>query len=559
MTRARRKVLGIALAAVTALVLTACAGLPTAGGVNEGLAPGSEVEAPDVSYIPDRPQPGATPEQIVDGFLRAGVGAADDWARAREFLAPAFRTVWMPSTGVTIDVQSTRVTRVLDDDTVSVLVSQVATVDAKGSYEDAAEGTTPLTFELAQQSDGEWRITEAPDGVVVDRNIFANVFDRYPLAYFDPSWQYLVPDVRWFPRSRAASLIAAALVNSPPSDWLAGSVVSAFPGSVEAGLSVPVSAGVASVPLSSDALGSDQETRDRMQTQLEESLRSAGVNEVEMMVGNTPVAAETVATERTTVTGPPLVQIDQDFGFLAGGELTTIPGLSGRLGDLDTVAVQVAADRSEAAVQLADGAVVRVPVEGDVVGYDRTGLIAPTIDAFGVVWTVPRDAPHAVQAHMPDGRTVLVGEAWPEATNISAMAVSRDGARVAALLTVGGRSVVWVSGIVRGADRAPSILGAPLDLGSALGAGRSLAWLDDTTLGVLSAEGESTSVLEQLVGGPGVATTGPAGGVTIAGGATIATTRVRSADGTLFVRRGSNWQEVASGITVLATQQGMPE
>ncbi|MDN3496410.1 LpqB family beta-propeller domain-containing protein [Planococcus sp. APC 4015] len=555
-----RRLTAALVASVLALLLTACAGLPTGGGVNEGLEPGSEIEAPDVSFIPDRPQPGATPEQVVDGFLRAGVGAADDWARAREFLAPAFRTVWMPSAGVTIDVQGTRVTRVLDDDTVSVLVSQVATVDAKGSYEDAAEGTTPLTFELAQQSDGEWRITEAPDGVVVDRNIFANVFNSYPLAYFDPSWRYLVPDVRWFPRSRAASLIASALVNSPSSDWLAGAVQSAFPDSVEVGLSVPVVAGVATVPLSSEALGADQETLDRMQTQLEASLGAVGVSEVEMLVGNTLLEADPVETQRTTVTGPPLVQIDQVFGFLAGGELTTVPGLSSRLADLDSVAVQVTADRSEAAVQLADGTVARVPADGgDVVTYDRTGLIAPTIDPWGVVWTVPRDAPHAVQGHLPDGRTVAVGEAWPEATQISAMAVSRDGTRIAALLTVGGRTVVWVSGIVRGADRAPSILGPPLDLGVATGVGRSITWLDDSTLGVLSAEGESTSMLEQLVGGPGIVTTGPAQAVSIAGGATIATMRVRSADGTLFVRRGSNWQEIASGIVLLATQQGMPE
>ncbi|MET0734233.1 MAG: hypothetical protein ABWY55_01105, partial [Microbacterium sp.] len=91
-----RRGIPVSLAALaTVLALTACAGLPTSGPVNEGLPADHDAGSPDFSFIPDRPQPGATPEQIVEGFIRAGSGPADNWARAREFLAPG--ADWQPN------------------------------------------------------------------------------------------------------------------------------------------------------------------------------------------------------------------------------------------------------------------------------------------------------------------------------------------------------------------------------------------------------------------------------------------------------------------------------
>ncbi|MFB8386225.1 LpqB family beta-propeller domain-containing protein [Microbacterium sp. NPDC055910] len=551
----------VAMVAVLALALSACTGLPTGGGVNEGLAGGGDVDPPDISLIPDRPQAGATPEQIVDGFLRAGSGVADDWARAQEFLAPQFRGEWDPNAGVTIDVLGSRETRLLDDDTVSVLVSQVARVDEKGSYERVEEGPTTLTFELAQQDDGEWRIAEAPDGIVLDRSLFTSIFNDYSLAYFDTTWNYLVPDVRWFPRSRVASRIVAALVNRPKSEWLAASVRSAFPEGVSAVPSVTVAAGgVATVGLTEDALALDQETRDRMQTQLKESLRTANITQVEMVVGTTVLSAEPVPVRRTAVSGPALVKTEAGFGFLSGDELLPIPGLSGTIADVDATAVQVTGDRDLAAVQRTDGSVWRVPAGGEAsLVDDRPRLVEPSVDPFGIIWSVPRDTPHAVRAQLPDGTVVDVTEAWPETTEISAMAMSRDGARIAGLVTAGGRTAVWVSGVLRGDAGVPTGLGAPIVLGIAGDDGRALAWLDETTLGALAGGGETASVLTQPVGGPGTSVTAPSEAVSIATGSTLASTRLRGADGFLYTRRGPNWQESGAGVLVLATQQGTPE
>ncbi len=559
--RLRRGILSTA-AVIAVLALAACAGLPTSSRVNPGLRVGEDAGAPEFLFRPDEPQPGATPEQIVDGFIRAGSGPgpAANWEVARMFLAPSIRESWKPEASVTIDLPDERQPVSPSEGAVDVSLVAVATVDHNGAYQPDA-GVTQLSFRLAQQDNGEWRITEAPDGVVIDRDVFANVFHRYSLMYFDPTWQFLVPDVRWFPTTNAATRVADALIDGTPSAWLAESVLSAFPESVSlARPSVPLESGIAQVTLSADALLVESTTLDRMQTQLTASLATAGASGAEMSVASTPLEAEPVSTRSTRVTGPPLVLTDDGFGFLAGDELTPVPGLSQTMELVAPVAIQVAPDRDFAAVRLVTGGVARVPAEGDIAVVDtRANLVDPTADPFGFIWSVPRDQPTAIEAFSPTGERSAVADAWPGASEVVAIAVSRDGARIAGLLVTGGRSEVWIAGIVRGTDTLPVRIGEAVPLGALTGGGAGLAWIDDTTVGVLSGPVEGPLFTEQLVGGPATTSDAPQGAASVAGATSISTVRLRTQDGSLYVKRGANWQRTTSGILILATQQGSPQ
>ena len=560
MTRARG-ILSI-FALISALVLSACGGLPVSGSVNPGLAVGEDAGSPEFLFRPDEPQPGATPEQIVEGFIRAGSGPgpAANWEVARMFLAPSIRETWNPEASVTIDLPDERLPVSPSEGAVELSVVAVATVDSSGAYQPDS-GVTRLSFRLAQQDDGQWRITEAPDGVVIDRDVFTNVFHRYSLMYFDPDWRFLVPDVRWFPTTNAATRIARALVNGAPSVWLAASVQNAFPESVSlARPSVPLDSGVAQVTLSAEALLVEPTTLDRMQTQLDASLATASVSGAQMLVASTELDAEPVSTRSTRVTGPPLVLTDEGFGFLAGDELTPVPGLSEAMRLVAPASIQVSPDRDFAAVRLVDGGAARVPSDAPVAIVDsRPALIDPGADPFGYLWSVPRDQPSAITAFSVAGQQFAVADAWPGASEILAMAVSRDGTRIAALLVTGGRSEVWIAGIVRGSEAVPVRLGEAFPLGAVTGSGSGLAWLDDTTLGVLSTESGGPLFTEQLVGGPATATDAPIGAASVAGATSIATARLRTDDGSLYVKRGANWQRTTSGILILATQQGSPQ
>jgi len=552
--------LGATVAALLLFALAACSGLPMTGPVNPGIEPGEEPPTPDFFYLPEGPQPGASPEDIVRGFIEAGTGPADNWATARLFLSTSLAEAWDPTAGVTIDDRGDRTYADPTTNQVSLTVEADATVSAAGAYETGGSGVTMLDFRLAQRDDGEWRITEAPDGIVLGTDQFPNVYGEYSLMYFDPSWTYLVPDVRWFPTINAPTWISDALVGGSPSPWLAEAVVSAIPESVTLSRpSVPVSGGVADIDLSPSALGLEQDGVDRIYTQLQASLASAGVTDVRLTADSTPLSAETVSVRSTRVATSPLVLTAEGFGFLSGDELTPIEGLSSAMTQVDAAAVQVAPDRDAAAVRTSGGAVVRVTADGEVLLVDeRAGLLDPTIDPRGYVWSVPAQNPGALQATGEDGVPLEISEAFPEAAELAAFAVSRDGARLAAIVSSNGRSGIWVAGIVRDADGAPLRLTDPFELGPITGSGLSLAWLDDTTVAAVTRSGTDLTLVEQVVAGAAVSGAAPSGTVSVAGANTDATVRLRSDEGLLYVRRGANWEQTASEILVLATQQGSP-
>lgn len=563
MIRTRRFAAALALVAV--LALSACAGFPVAGDVNNGLEPGGSPVGPEFAVRPDSPQPGATPEEIVSGFLRAGSGPGrtGQWSVAREFLAPDVE--WAPGAGVTVDAAAERSAPVASDDghSVRVTIAPVATVDATGAYEPSDAGSTSLSFSL-EQIDGEWRITKAPDGVVLDSTQFPRVYGAYPLMYFDTTWTYLVPDVRWFIPGNVATAIARSLIDGDPSPWLASSVQTAFPeGTSLAQPSVPLTDdGVAQVELSSEALAADRATHDRMQTQLEASLAEAKATGVQMSVGSTLIEADEAPTRTTRVASLPLVLTETEFGFLAGDEVSALPGLSEAVLAAAPVAVQVDADQDAAAVRFADGTVGRIGADVEPIVLDqRAGLVDPSIDTAGYVWSVPSDQPGALRAYAPDGTPYDIAAAWPGAAHVTAMSVSRDGTRIAAVIASGSRTATWVAGIVRDREGIPRSLSEDvLVVGALPGPGRGLTWTGDSGVAILAGSADDTVVVEQPVGGPASAPArAPAPAVAIAGGNATSPVRLRADDGGLLVKRGANWQQTSAGIRALATQQGLPQ
>ncbi|RLK47725.1 LpqB family beta-propeller domain-containing protein [Microbacterium telephonicum] len=554
-----------ALAAASLLIvmaLAACAGLPTSGPVRIGQA-GVEDGEPPFAYVPNGPAEGMTPQQIVDGFIAAGSGPRSDWQTAQLFLSEEARAVWKPAASVTVYAPGDRTVTTVSDERIVVGVIPEATVDATGAYV-IAEGTQPteLTYQLAQQADGEWRITQAPDGIVLDTTRFQSVFRPYSLMYFDPDWRYLVPEQRWFPVETAATRITEALVEGAPSPWLASAVRTSFTES--AGLaqrSVPVRQGAAEVTLRSAARGLDQGTLDRMQTQLEMSLATAGIMDVEMLVDGQTLAASVVPVRDTRVDARMIVQSEGAFGFLSGDEITPIPGLSGAVVAADAESVEVAADRAVAAVRTRDGVVARASADGTVTVLDtRAGVLAPTIDPDGYIYVVPADEPDALVAYAPDGTAFELTGAWTGASRILSVRVSRDGTRIAAVVREGTQSAVWIASIIRDDDGAPaSLSGERTPLAVLDGDGISLTWLDGVTTAVVYTSGEDRYLRTQPVGGPGTVIRAREGTVSVAGGNQSGSARLRDADGGLFVQRGSTWQQVDTGVDLLAVQQGTPQ
>lgn len=566
----RRRGRMVGVLAAFAVLLTACSGLPTTGDVTPGLPLDDTDLPPDISQIAQEPLEGATPEEIVEGFMDAALTPTDGWATAREFLSPELAATWKPSVEVTIDsgAASREFSSDLesDDDTaqtgaVSVLLDQVARVNDSGAYTELSGDASVTSFSLARNDAGEWRITTAANGIVLDAEAFPQVFRRYSLQYFDQSWTHLIPDVRWYPRrAQIATTLTQALLSDSPSDWLAEAVRSAFPSDVSlVGAAVPVSSEkVATVELTSEALALDATELSRMRTQLEETLRLAGVSEVRLMVNGRDLNAGKASIRTASPEPGTVVLTDSEFGSYVGDEITPYAGISAEIVELapSVTAVDVAADGTRAAVQLDTGAVFTMS-GGEVNQLDgREGLIEPSMDPYGYTWSVPSGSPQALTAWQPEVVSFPIVNAFPDASEISQLRVGADGVRLAAVVTVGLQRWIVLAAIVRDENDVPVRIG-PMHMVAQLdSAALALSWVGDDTLSVLVDVEANQAVLTQDVGGPGTFAAAPAGAVSLSGGRTEAAVRILSDEGVLFAQRGTTWQIGLSDVLVLGTHAG---
>jgi Lipoprotein LpqB beta-propeller domain/Sporulation and spore germination len=554
--RRRLQLAGILTA--LALVMTGCSSIPSDSAVRAGQ-PVEPDDNPPPIFLPSLPEKGGSPESIVRGFIGAASSPEDNYAIARKFLT--IDSTWDPNAGVTVDDGSARPAIALDDKTVQLSVNPVAEVDATGVYGEV-ESPAPvfLRYHLAQVG-GEWRITEAPPGIVMDRSTFSQVFSPEALHFFDPSFRYLVPDLRWYPRGPTAPTRIVKGLLAGPSPWLVGAVATAFPsGTKLIADAVQVVARDAKVDLTSEALSADRVTMQRMRAQLGNSLptgltvsitinqNSQDITESET---NAPIVNPRVDTRA-------LVLRDGAFGFLAptGETLTPIPGLSESISTMNPRAVTLSPGQTVAAV-LADGGVHRVTVGDPAELLDpRQGLVPPSVDTFGFVWSVPAERPGELFVYNTAGAAIAVPTPWPEATSINALRVSRDGTRVAALLRTGTDTRLIVAAVKRDKN-VPVGLGDPEALATIEGMPLDATWIDDLTVASLSQlpNGEERIVAQQI-GGVRTSIASAPDTVSLTGGNTMRELRALSAAGGLLVQRGVGWQVRIGGIDVVATQQG---
>lgn len=560
-----RIIRGLALLAAGAAVLTACSGLPTSGPVNPGVLADEVPDAPFL-YYPGGPAEGATPEQIVSGFVEAATSPANDWATAREFLTAEFAADWEPDTHVTIDVPSSRSydnARLETEGIVDVSVAPVATVDERGIYRAARETSTTLSFELEQQDGGEWRISRAPAGIVLDRDTFPNVYLDYTLDFYDPTWSYLVPDVRWFPSETGETRVVSELL-SGESPYVEGAAVSAFPRGTQlaAGGVVVGDDGTADITLTQEAGEAEESEVSRMRTQLTASLASLGVQNVRLHIGGSDVTQDphtplsTRPDSRALVLGD--TGYDEGFGFLdSGGAIDDVSGLGDAAGSMeDTTSISLSADRSTLITQDSSGVVSRRTADGGAALDQRENLIEPTLDPQGFPWSVPGDRPKELTAYTQDYEPIPIEGGFAGARAVYAMAASPDGSRMAALVSTKSGDWAMIFPILRSSDGAPEGLGDPVGVTSLRGEGVDVAWLDTTTIGILARDQAGLEVVRQQIGGPATRMSSEAGITDIAAGNQQTVARLLGKDGTLYVRRGSTWQPAASGVAVLATQLG---
>lgn len=552
----RRIVSLLTLGLVGALTVTACQAIPIDGPVQPGLTDFSQAEQP-VHFDPDGPIEGASQEEIVRGFVRAATSTDDDYAVARQFLTPEYVSQWSPSAGVLIEEGGQSFS--VDEEGVATLeVSSAAVVDEHGAFSLAsAASPTELRFEL-EEVRGEWRISSAPNGVVLDRAAFTTLWLPMQLYFLTPD-NRLVSETRWFlNRPTLSTRIVSELLGGPAAEMDA-SLRTAFPdGTALTSSSVPVSDSVARIDLTDELLNAAPEEVLLMKRQIATSLYAVpGVSRFEISVNGvlleqgavTPADDGSVIGERP---GPVLLA-DAELDDLPVTNLAAVEGLGQRIVELAPTAVTLAYDHQTAAVLHASG-LSWVSIDDSVQIDVREGLREPIVDRFGYVWSYATSAPSEVLVALPGRSQDVLPMPWLDGRTPVAIRISKNGVRAAVLLAEGENSVVILAEVVR--DR----LGEPIGLGAepnrqmwVTGAPKDIDWLDDRRFAVLTRSGSSGRI---TVGSPGnfaydAGTVADAVKVS-AGSDTLGSLRVLTSGGALYAQQGSGWQRQLDGVALLA-------
>ncbi|GAA2998804.1 LpqB family beta-propeller domain-containing protein [Streptomyces drozdowiczii] len=484
-----------------ALVLSACGSMPVTGDVKavDASQPGdSQVQVYAVA-----PRDGATPNEVVDGFLESMTSDDSDFRTTRKYLTKEASRRWKPSAETTVLAKapnrSDRPVHESDRSTTEVTYTltgeQVATVDEQNAYQPLAPTDFSRTLRLVKEKtpDGsEWRIASVSDGLVLGQSDFKRLYRSVNKFYFaagrSDAQATLVADPVYL-RNRSDPATGMDTVTQAvrsllrgPTDWLRPVVTSRFPAGTDLKKGVasltPDDRNVLKVPLDKKADGTGQRSCRMMASQVLFTLRdltSARVEQVELQRSDGSALcvldadqAEEYAPDGSS--GGP----DSQYFVDAKGRVERIPGSTRGSGEPEPVAgpfgngalkvsaVGVARDEQSAAAlsqhneslyvtSIAADGELPVPALTSKAVDPEDRLTAPSWDGRGDLWVADRDPKNSRLLRLPrgTGKPQEVSVPSLNGSRIAGLRLSSDGVRIALLVTTDGHTTLKIGRIER--------------------------------------------------------------------------------------------------------------
>jgi len=420
----------LALLGCLALLATGCVGIPDEGPIVDAetaVGPGEEL---GLYNDPPSPTPGAQPTEIVKGFLDAQTAIPLQTNTAKEFLTTEEAATWRPGQR-TITYAAASIPG--GSNRVSVELDGANQIDPRGSW----LGPLPreeeeLGFTMTRQ-DGEWRIDDAPDALVVPESWFSQAYRRVSLYYLDPTASILVPEPAFVPRGdQLGSSLVDALLKGPVRR-LARVQRSAIPPGLELDLSVSVTdGGIGEVNLIGGVSMPTAEDAELMVAQFARTLsQDSAIVGFRVNIDGEPV---TLGRDLTTFDmdqgdglDPEAPQATSLLFGLRDGRL-----VSGGPGDLEQVTGPMGADEQglrSVGVDLAGAAVAGVSAAGSAVLL--TEVRSPDADVTEVL----------------SGATDLLSPVWDHADRLWLLNRTNSGARISVYDNENGLREVRFRGI----------------------------------------------------------------------------------------------------------------
>lgn len=556
MSRATRVLAGLA-----ALFVAGCSTVPTSSPtVQITQEPARASEA--VGIEPLEPEEGATPEEIVRGFIDAAASTARGHPVAREYLTEDAAKSWSDEAGITV-LGADYATVTSGTGTVAVTADKVGDVDPRGVFGIGA-GQDHFTHDFTlQEVGGEWRIADPPDGLLMLQPDFERLYDQRSVYFIDPTRQRVVPDPRYLIQGDAQPTALVERLLAGPSPALASGVQNLLSG---ARLVRAVTASGQSVTV--DLSGIDDLTPSQLSllsAQLVWTLQQLpGGPSVQLLVDGEPRALpgvpELQSVEDWSTFDPDAAPVGAVGHFLDNGALrlsdgNPAPGPAGAGAfALQSAAVSTDAHTGELASMV--GVTVRDerptllvgPYGGDLAAVLSGGtLTVPTVAATrDEFWTV-RDGTAVVRVPADGTPQPVDASSLAALGRASMLQLSPDGVRAAVI--VNGNQL-YVGTVVRAED-APVTLRDLRPVAPSLTGVTDVAWAAADRLLVLAAGGPQEGVTPYSLGVDGwgltpVATAGLPGQPTAIAAAPSQQPLV-SAGGEMWQLSGGTWVTLRRG------------
>ncbi|WP_207343827.1 LpqB family beta-propeller domain-containing protein [Arthrobacter sp. E3] len=468
------------MAVVVLLVVAGCAAIPTSGPVGKSDPMGPRDNSVNINFQQFSPVDGASAESIVSGFVDSGTGINDDFQVARQYLTPGLAQSWAPDQRTLVYKDAFAVTPAKGKDTFEVKFDVVSTVDASGVLTPAKSGASETFTMKVVQVDGQWRISEAPDGVMLSEATFQTLFSSFSLYFYDPTFTYGVPDVRWLTgrSSRTSTAIVKAMLGGP-APYLKGAVVSAFPNGITLERdSVPVNNGLAKVGLTAQPLlETSVKQRQQMHAQLLVTLQKAlnTVTGVQFLADDREVdmggAADSVKPMIIDNVVPP-TQVGlakNELVTFDGTKIAAIPKMAS-VANLQPAVPAISYSGKNFAFRAGEGNQIYSVVPGGrpELAISGVALTPPSFAPDGWLWSAAGDGSGMVIAINPNdggklGAPVVLTIPWLVGREVTTLRISRDGTRALVLSHTNGSNLVSLTGVFKSAG-IPKELTPPLSL-----------------------------------------------------------------------------------------------
>ncbi|MDR7301287.1 LpqB family beta-propeller domain-containing protein [Haloactinomyces albus] len=505
----------IALLAAVLVPLAGCASIPTRSDPEVIKRVDEDSANTGVSALPDD----LSPLELVRHFVNVAA-PANDYAATRMHFTEAARQAWKaPSELLIVD----------DVDTVplpepsgapdgvqrvGLRVSKVGRLKTDHSFV-PKQGVYKADFRVERQANGEWRIANPPDELLVSRGSFSDNYMTAPVYFLDHERGGVIPDLRYVV-SQPASTLPTRVVEfllAGPSKGFRGAMGTALPPDVDTKTNVS-EAGDGALVVNFSELGDLAERTKRLiAAQVVLSLQGVSNARVRLLEEGTPLlpgegalrpadVATYKADNSVRADVAPLAVVNERLIKLTQ-QAPAVPGPAGS-GVYEVITAGRSADGSKLAtvVRTPDGKVeMRIGDYGKALaatGVTGSFMSRPTWRTNSEVWTVVDGRKVVRMVGNGDGtwtaRTVDTKQ-FPDKP-ITDLRLSRGGTRVAAV--VGGR--IMVAGVLDRGSKTTLSSPTALSGGPAEATIRGIGWVSNDSL-VAITDSSSVPVVEVTVNG----------------------------------------------------------